>query len=276
MKSYFVKSILPSSILAAFALAFSLPAGPVPFPDPRATNTPAAPLRTEESQTVKPVAEHRFLPLVPGTYWVYQGTVEWGPDSDTDKSTTTNVSLTSKVERVFENSEFTMAVVSGFPSDQDWATGQVEPKRSLLIENRKHEVFLDALPPNFDFAKLEKDPAALANLISEDNLLFRWPLKKGLKFGDAESVKRDDDMYCWIVLEQQRKNLDEIKGLDSRQAEVSLLRYATNPDDTEMELSPGIGVLRYEYHHHGTVANTSLRLVEFHSGGEARSSGDAK
>jgi hypothetical protein len=48
-----------------------------------------------------------------------------------------------------------------------------------------------------------------------------------------------------------------------------LLRYATNPDDTEMEVSPGIGVLSYEYHHHGTVANASLTLVEFHSGNEA-------
>ena len=31
-----------------------------------------------------------------------------------------------------------------------------------------------------------------------------------------------------------------------------------------MELSPGIGILSYQYHHHGTVADTSLTLVEFH------------
>jgi hypothetical protein len=31
-----------------------------------------------------------------------------------------------------------------------------------------------------------------------------------------------------------------------------------------MEISPGIGILSYQYHHHGTVADTSLTLVEFH------------
>jgi len=41
------------------------------------------------------------------------------------------------------------------------------------------------------------------------------------------------------------------------------------PDDTTVELAQGIGVLRYEYHHHGTTADTELRLVEFHAAGES-------
>jgi hypothetical protein len=210
-------------------------------------------------------SDELFLPLTQGTYWVYRGTVEWS-DSDSEKPATANVSLTTKVEKVFQKPEFTLAVISGFPSDLDWATGQVDPKPSLLIETKKHEVFVDPLPPDFDYAKLEKDASALDKLLSEDNLLFRWPLKKGMKFGDAESVKRDDDEYCWLVAEERRKNLSDIKGLVAQQAEIFLLRYATNPDDTEMELSPGIGVISYEYHHHGTVADTSLSLVEFHPG----------
>jgi len=265
MKSLFSRKILPFFVVIVAGAALALLAEPLPVPGSRAVGVPAAKKPAVQTQGTNPAAE-RFLPLTPGAYWVYQGTVEWGADSDTDKSTTTKVTLTSKVERVYEKPEFTLAVVFGFPSDQDWATGQVEPKRSLLIETEKHEVFVDALPPDFNFAKLEKDPAAFANLISEDNVLFRWPLKKGMKFGDAESVRREDDMYCWVVMEQQRKNLGAIKGLTGRQAEVSLLRYATNPDDTEMEVSPGIGILSYEYHHHGTVANTSLTLVEFHPG----------
>jgi hypothetical protein len=58
--------------------------------------------------------------------------------------------------------------------------------------------------------------------------------------------------------------LNDIKGLPPRSAEVFLLQYITNPDGTEMEVSPGIGILSYQYHHHGTVAETSLTLVEFH------------
>jgi hypothetical protein len=44
-----------------------------------------------------------------------------------------------------------------------------------------------------------------------------------------------------------------------------VLRYITNPDDTEIELAPGTGIISYQYHHHGTVADTSLTLVEFHA-----------
>lgn len=223
------------------------------------------PLQASSRYEQQPSWNELFLPLTQGTYWVYRGTVEWS-DSETEKPVTTDVSLTTKVEKVYQKPEFTLAVISGFPSDLDWATGQVEPKPSLLIETKKHEIFLDPLPPDFDYAKLEKDASALDKLLSEDNLLFRWPLKKGMKFGDAESVKRDDDEYCWVVAEERRKNLSEIKGLVARQAEIFVLRYATNPDDTEIQLSPGIGVLGYAYHHHGTVADTSLSLVEFHPG----------
>ncbi|HEV8074494.1 MAG TPA: hypothetical protein VGP66_01535 [Candidatus Acidoferrum sp.] len=204
-----------------------------------------------------------FFPLTPGTWWLYSGTVTWS-DQQTEKDAQANVTLKMTVQKVIQKPEFTIAVLSGFPRDLDWATGEVGAMPWLLIETKRHEVFFNSLPPDFDYAKLEKDAASLDKFLSEDNLLFRWPLKRGMKFGDAESLRRDDDQYCWVVASQETKKLGDIKGLPSRSAEVSLLRYTTNPDDTEMEISPGIGILSYQYHHHGTVADTSLTLVEFH------------
>jgi hypothetical protein len=204
-----------------------------------------------------------FFPLTQGTWWLYRGTVRW-TGSDTNKPAAAQASIKMQVERVIQKPEFTIAVISGFPSDVGWSNGQVDPKPSLLIETRNHEVFLDELPPDFDYAKLEKDAASLDKFLSEDNLLFRWPLKKGMKFGDAESVQRPDDRYCWVVATQQRKILKEIKGVPLKPLEVFLLQFVTAPEDTQMELSPGIGILSYQYHHHGTVADTSLTLVEFH------------
>ena len=215
----------------------------------------------EDSQT----AGERFFPLTPGTYWVYTGTVT-SSAAGAVQDVTTNVSITTKVEKVFQKPELTAAVISGYPGDLDWSNGQVEPKPSLLIETRKHEVFLNALPPDFDYSKLEKDAAALEKLMPPDNLVFRWPMKPGMKFGDAESEHREDAMYCWAVMEQHKKSLSGIQGLSSREAEVFRLRFATNPDDTQLELSPGIGILGYEYHHHGTTADTSVHLTEFHAG----------
>ncbi len=203
------------------------------------------------------------MPLTPGTYWVYRGTVDW-TDPQTDKTSQNDVTLKMTVQRVIQKPEFTIAVLSGFPRDLDWANAEVAPMPWLLIETARHEIYLDSLPPDFDYAKLEQNAAALEKLLSEDNLLFRWPLKKGLKFGDAESLRREDGHYCWVVTGQQEKDLRGIQGLSPHAAEVFVLRYATNPDDTEYELSPGIGILSYQYHHHGTVADTSLTLVEFH------------
>jgi len=204
-----------------------------------------------------------FFPLTPGTWWLYRGTVTWS-DQQTEKEVHANVTLKMTVEKVIQKPEFTIAILSGFPRDLDWATGEAAAMPWLLIETKRHEVFLNSLPPDFDYAKLEKDSVSLDKLLAEDSLLFRWPLKKGMKFGDAESVRRDDDHYCWVVTTQQTKSLTDIKGISSRSAEVFILRYVTNPDDTEMEISPGIGILSYQYHHHGTVADTSLTLVEFH------------
>jgi hypothetical protein len=241
-----------SLVIAMFSLAFA----PVCFLWP----LDASPLTVPQLDS-----SALFFPLTPGTSWDYAGTVTWF-DSDTQKPISENVSITMKVVKVYQKPELTIAVMSGFPSDLDWSNGQVEPKPSLLIETKNHEIFLNALPPDFDYSKLEKDAASLDKLLTADNLLFRWPLKQGMKFGDSESVKRDDSQYCWFVAEQHIRTLDDIHGVSPRSAEVSLLRYVTSPDDTGYELAPGIGVLSYEYHHHGTVADTTLKLVEFHPG----------
>lgn len=227
--------------------------------DARRTATSESPSKSnQESQS------ELFFPLTPGTWWLYRGSVTWSDQQTEKDAAQSNVSLKMTVQKVIQKPEFTIAILSGFPRDLDWATGEVGAMPWLLIETKRHEIFLNSLPPDFDYAKLDKDAAALDKFLSEDNLLFRWPLKQGMKFGDSESLRRDDAHYCWVVATQGTKKLGDIKGLPARSAEVSVLQYITNPDDTEMEISPGVGILSYQYHHHGTVAETSLALEEFH------------
>jgi len=87
-----------------------------------------------------------------------------------------------------------------------------------------------------------------------------------MKFGASEDIKRPDDRYCWVVATHEKKVLKEIRGVPPKPSDVFLLQYITAADDTQMELSSGIGIISYQYHHHGTVADTSLSLVEFHRG----------
>ncbi len=203
------------------------------------------------------------MPLTPGTYWVYKGTVRWH-DPELNKPTTKTVSTKMIVEKVIKKPDFTAAVLSGAPWDLDWSEGEWSPQPSLLIETSCHQVFLEALEPDFDLSRLESDSTSFQKYMTGDNLIFQWPLKKGQKFCDAESKQRPDDRYCWVIATQSQKNLGATKGVRAGLRNVFLLQYDTNPEDTQMELSTGIGIVSYQYHHHGSIADTRMSLVEFH------------
>ena len=49
------------------------------------------------TQATKPSSDETFLPLEPGTYWVYAGTVTWADtESDSVQEVTTKVSITTR------------------------------------------------------------------------------------------------------------------------------------------------------------------------------------
>jgi hypothetical protein len=206
-----------------------------------------------------------FLPLTQGTYWVYRGTVRWF-DPQKQHAVTSKVSLRMTIDRIIRKSDITVALITGFPSDLDWSDGQARPAQSLLIETDSHEIYRNALAPDFELASLESDFMKFDKQRAPENLLFRWPLQKGQKFGDQESLKRADNRYCWVIGSQGRKNLSAIQGVTEPSSDLFVLEYLTNPEDTRMELSPGIGIVRYQFHHHGSIADTTLELAEFHPG----------
>lgn len=72
-------------------------------------------------------------------------------------------------------------------------------------------------------------------------------------------------MYCWIVGSPHPAALDGVKGVAPGKRTAYEIEYMTNPDDVEFDFVPGVGITSYEYHHHGTIAETELHLVEFHS-----------
>jgi len=205
-----------------------------------------------------------FFPLTRGTYWVYQGTVDWF-DQAKDKTSEAKVSLKMTVERVFENESIVFAELQGYPADLNFTAGDAHPSRWMLIESSSHRVFLRELNPGTRLPAPGSPPSAFDSFMTDDDLLFEWPLARGKKYCDAESAKREDEMYCWIVESEERKNLDAVTGAGWGSAPVFTITYRTNPDDTQIELSPGIGIIAYRYNHHGTTAATDVKLTEFHA-----------
>jgi hypothetical protein len=219
-----------------------------------------APLRGARSEA----ALTEFFPMKVGTYWVYEGTVGWY-DFEKDQPATEKVSWRMSVHKVIHRNGVVAAVVTGFPADLDWSGGTAEPKQWLFLQDAKHQVHYVNMGPDFDLSKYERGNESFDKFLVGDTLLFEWPLKKSAKFCDAEDKKREDNMYCWIVAGAEKRKLDTVKGAPAGEQEVFALKYMTNPDDTTMEWVAGIGLVSYQYHHHGSVADTELQLVEFHS-----------
>jgi hypothetical protein len=215
-----------------------------------------------------PATPREFFPLTVGTYWVYQGKVRWD-DPESDKPGSAEVTWKMQVDKVIRKKGLVAAIVSGFPPDLDWSAGETEPKPWLILEDEKHQVYYENLGPDFDLSKIDSGDQALERFLVEDNFFFQWPLYAGAKFCDAEARKREDNLYCWAVAEAATKKLDFVKGAPADEQPVFRLEYRTLPDDTVMELVPSVGLLSYQYHHHGSVADTELRLVEFHPAPES-------
>jgi hypothetical protein len=210
----------------------------------------------------------RFFPFSQGTYWMYKGTVRWY-DYENDKPASAEVTWKMSVEKVIERQGVVAAVVKGFPGDLDWTAGTTEPKPWLILEDARHKVYYENLGPDFDLAKLNGDEHVFDKFMVEDNFFFQWPLSQGAKYCDEEAKKREDGLYCWVVEESNTKKSITVKGAPTGDKTAFQLKYRTLPDDTTMELVPGLGLLSYEYHHHGTVADTELQLVEFHPAPES-------
>lgn len=203
----------------------------------------------------------RPFPLEVGTTWLYKGVVRSTAVGSSDV-TTTSVEWRMEVRRVIQHGDVRAAIVNEFPSDLDWSDGRPQPQDSLLVESEgKFYLITNDLAELL--RRLEQPSDDLAGLIRRDNLILIWPLKVNAKFCDTVGMARTDNRYCWFVAEARTTLLHGIAGTSPGKHTEFVLQYRTNPDAIQFSFVPGIGITEYSYHHHGTVADTELKLVNF-------------
>jgi len=61
------------------------------------------------------------LPMSPGTFWVYRGTIRW--THDVHHVSETKITWRKIVPRSIQHGEFSAGVISGFKSNLDWSDG---------------------------------------------------------------------------------------------------------------------------------------------------------
>ncbi len=207
------------------------------------------------------------FPLLPGTAWTYHGFVR-SADEDSTVGKVTAVTWKMSVVRVIEREGIFAALVSGFPGDLNWSEGHADPQMSMLIRTEDSKFYLNSEWSTQAVSDQLDDPKyPLRDLIDAEDWFLQLPLGEGKKFCDAQSMQRDDGEYCWITGPPHPAALKDVRGVAAGARTAYEIRYDTNPDDTEMEFVDGIGITSYAYHHHGTVAETELHLIEFHPAG---------
>ena len=211
--------------------------------------------------------EAPFFPLKPGTSWAYEGTAQWSASGE--RAASKKIRYSMKVSRVVERDNLRAAVVSGYPGDLDWSEGDRTALLSLIVETKDGRYYRIAPEQTDSALKRLADPSdKLDGLLLDDDWFLEKDPAAGKKYCDAESRVRDDGMYCWMVDSVETSEFRGVHGIPQTKLKALNLAFRTNPDDTEIKFVPGIGIMEYAYHHHGTIRETELRLVEFRRSSE--------
>jgi hypothetical protein len=203
------------------------------------------------------------IPLETGNRWTYEGKIETTL-SGISTIYTTNICWVMEVVDAGKNTHAQAAVVRGFLDELPWYEPGRVPGFCVLLSYRNH-VYQFKAPDGKRATAIMQDvlthPDKCLMKASGFDELFALPLARDKCWGG--DTKREDGYYCWKIEEEKRETL-HLKGMASSQTNtVYRLAYRTAPDHVLMDVVSGLGITRYFYVHHGTVATVDLHLVLF-------------
>ena len=199
------------------------------------------------------------FPIEPGLTWTYRGHVRWtGSDRRVHSD---SITWTTKIISVRAGPNARAALVRGWVQDLAWHDPSKKPAFSALIE-RKGQLYQVAAEDSAGAVAL-LETATASNAPPElDDLVLDSALVAGTVYGrDSVTSKRDDTMYGWYVASDSVvAALAAWKATSARVRRVTL-EHRTQPDYQRIDFVPGVGITRFVYSHHGTVAETDVRML---------------
>jgi hypothetical protein len=200
-----------------------------------------------------------------GATWTFAGVVQWDAQGKTQQK-----SLTWKmqvVDQIARDDSIVVYVMRGHPLDLAFYE-EGKPPSDYLYVVKANRVYQITLLDNQPITRAKNARDALADWLTDDNLVFDFPLGVDKKFGPAQFLA--DGMYCWVVVAAKPATLSGIKGVAPVNATEYALDFKTNPDRQTVYFVPGIGITRFVYHHNGTLSDVDVKLVEYAAGGTVK------
>lgn len=194
----------------------------------------------------------KYFPIEEGNTWVYQGRHDYTiPNSN--KVDSKKVTLSMKVLKVHKFPHLVLAEISAWPFDQIWDNNSEERCALVFVGNKVYRI------QEPDIIKRISQTGDAFGTLTDEDILFEFPLFKDAGFGESKSLGREDMFYAWHVVEEY----DIASSFSHKSGRAYRLAMRTYPDHALLTFQPNVGIIEFEYEHHGTVEKLSLTLSQF-------------
>jgi hypothetical protein len=206
------------------------------------------------------------FPITKGTTWTYSARVKWA-GTGTQVGGVRTLRWTSSVIDSYSSGEISAALLHGGPWDLAFYSPRTRPHDYAIVRigNTYYLVKSDA---RLTFSEIKSGKVGDLAARLADDLWFRTPLEIGENYCAPEQEKTAP-FYCWSVEKVTTTHSLQIAGFRPKVATEYFLAFMTNPDTTTLTLVPGAGIVTWDYEHHGTVSQASVKLISFHTGTSA-------
>jgi hypothetical protein len=207
-----------------------------------------------------------FFPLEKGTFWVYRGETKFlvkSPVTGKDEPKTEVLTCRMEVVDTGTRDRVFAALIKGAPFDLGWYEPGREPGDYLIVRVGTAAYYLFSGDSARDAWAKIKDEESLDDLDKGGELLIDAPLLAGKVYGgDFNNLLRG--RYCWLVEGERDFNSKRFPAAGKMDNPRDFtLAYRTTPDHQVIDFVPGLGIVGFQYMHHGTLAETDLGLIEF-------------
>lgn len=211
--------------------------------------------------------EPDYFPLAKGNYWIYRGETKYllkNPNTGQNEPKSEVLIWKMEVVDTAARELLFAALIKGGPEDLAWYQPGKERGDYVIIRVGTATYYRFADKAALDaWEKIKDKTQPLSDLGESGELFLDAPLVEGKVFGgDIGSLARG--RYCWVVEGWGAFNPKRFPAAGKlKDARNFSLIYRTNPDHVFIDFVPGLGIVGYEYGHHGTLSETSLSLIEF-------------